>query len=77
VTDVEAAEMIESLRAAPLLRGYRGEPPADIPALRDLLLRLSQLARDFPELETLEINPVLVKNENEGLVVLDARAKLG
>jgi acetyltransferase len=76
VTDVEAAEMIESLRAAPLLRGYRGEAPADIPALRDLLLRLSQLARDIPELETLEINPVLVKNEKEGLVVLDARAKL-
>jgi len=76
LTDVEVAEMIDSLRSAQLLRGYRGAPAGDIAAFKELLLRLSQLAAELPELETLEMNPVLVRKAGQGAVILDARAKL-
>ena len=76
LTDAEADGMIDSLRSAKLLHGYRGAPAGDVPALRDLLLRLSRLATDLPELDTLEMNPVLVREAGKGLVVLDSRAKL-
>jgi acetyl coenzyme A synthetase (ADP forming)-like protein len=76
LTDVEAAGMLDSLRSAALLTGYRGEPPADRAAVEALLHKLSQLALDFPELDRLEINPVLVRGAGQGLAALDARAKL-
>ena len=76
ITDTEAARMIDALRSAPLLRGYRGSPPLDIEALTITLLRLSQLAADLPEIETLEMNPVLVRPAGGGIAVLDARGKI-
>jgi len=76
ITDVEATRMIDALQSAPLLRGYRGAPPGDIEALVDVLLRLSQLGTDFPEIDTLEMNPVLVRPAGQGVVVLDVRGKL-
>jgi acyl-CoA synthetase (NDP forming)/RimJ/RimL family protein N-acetyltransferase len=60
LTDVDAAELVRAPRAAPLLFGYRGVPPADVLALEELLLRVSRLADDRPELAALELNPVLV-----------------
>lgn len=76
VTDAEARRMIDELRSAPLLRGYRGAPPGDIDALVDVLLRLSQLAVDVPSIDTLEMNPVLVRPAGHGVAVLDVRGKL-
>jgi acetyltransferase len=76
VTDTEAERMIDALRSAPLLRGYRGAPPGDLKALQAVLLRLSQLALDFPVIDTLEMNPVLVRPAGEGVTVLDVRARL-
>ena len=76
LTDAEAADMLGSLRSAELLSGYRGEPPADRAAVESLLLKLSQLALECPELDLLEINPVLVRGAGQGLAALDARAKL-
>ena len=76
ITDSEARRMIDALKSAPLLRGYRGAPAGDIDALADVLLRLSQLATDFPMIDTLEMNPVLVRPAGEGVSVLDVRAKL-
>jgi acyl-CoA synthetase (NDP forming) len=76
ITDTEASRMVGALRSAPLLRGYRGAPPGDVDALVDTLLRLSQLAVDLPELENLEMNPVLVRPAGHGVAVLDARGKL-
>jgi acyl-CoA synthetase (NDP forming) len=49
LTDIDADQLIGSIRSAPLLRGYRGQPGADLGALRDLLLRVSRLADDLPE----------------------------
>lgn len=76
ITDTEAQRMIDALKSAPLLRGYRGAPPGDVEALVDVLLRLSQLAVELPELDTLEMNPVLVRPAGHGVAVLDARGKL-
>ena len=58
LTDVDARELILSLRAAPLLQGYRGQAPVDLEALEDLVLRVAALADDIPELDSLELIPV-------------------
>ena len=58
LTDVDARHLILSLRAAPLLQGYRGQPPADLDALEDLVLRVAALSDDTPELDTLELIPI-------------------
>ena len=55
MTERDAAEMVRSLRSYPLLRGYQGHPAADIPALETLLLRVSRLVEEVPELGTLQL----------------------
>jgi acetyl coenzyme A synthetase (ADP forming)-like protein len=76
VTDVDAAEMINSLRAKPLLEGYGGAPPADREALSAMLTRLSALVEVIPELAELELNPVKVMAPGEGAIVVDGRMLL-
>ncbi len=68
-----ADTMIREIRSFPLLRGVRGEPPADIEGIKDALLRLSQMAVDFPEIIEADINPLLVRSEGQGVVAVDAR----
>jgi len=71
---VESADaMIREVRSFPLLRGVRGETPADIEGIRDAVLRLSQMAVDFPEIIEADINPLLVGPEGQGAVAVDAR----
>jgi len=72
----DAEEMIREIVSFPLLKGTRGEKPADLAALRDCLLRLSQLAVDFPDIIELDINPLLVKEEGGGAVAADVRITL-
>jgi acetyl coenzyme A synthetase (ADP forming)-like protein len=74
VTDLDAAELVRSLRAAPLFFGYRGSPPVAVTALEDLLQRVARLASDVPDLAELDINPVIVSPE--GAIAVDARAKV-
>lgn len=69
----EAEEMIESLRGVQILKGARGGKPADLEALVEALLRLSQLMLDFPEIKELDINPLRLFHEREGCRALDAR----
>jgi acetate---CoA ligase (ADP-forming) len=57
LTDTDADELIHSIRAAPVLRGYGGQPAADIQALRDMLLRVSRLTDDLPQVVELNLNP--------------------
>ena len=71
-----AEEMVKSIRSFPLLRGVRGEPPTDVPALAGALLALSTLAADFPELAEADINPLLVLPRGAGVVAVDARMSL-
>ncbi len=66
-----ARYMLESLRIYPLLKGYRGTTPKNIEKLIQVLIRLSYLAADYPEIAELDINPLLVTANN--VVALDAR----
>jgi acetyl coenzyme A synthetase (ADP forming)-like protein len=77
VTDLDAAEMIDRLRARPLFDGYRGAPPADRAALVELLQKLSALVEELPELYELDLNPVKVQRPGEGAIVVDARVRVG
>lgn len=76
VTDVDAAEMIDGLRAKALLDGYRGVGPGDRKALEDLLLRLSALVDAIPELRGLELSPIKVLPPGYGVVVVDGRLEI-
>src|SRR5262245_49659633 len=74
MTDVDAAEVVRSLRSSPLLFGYRGMPPVDVAALEDLLLRVSLLADEIPEVEEMDCNPVIVSES--GAVAVDVKVRL-
>ncbi len=65
--------MIEQTMAYEILKGSRGRAPRDINSVIDALLRLGQLATDFPEIEELDINPLFVLDEGKGSVIGDAR----
>ena len=67
--------MIGSTWAGKRMNGYRGQPQADIEAVIETLLRLSQLAQDFPSLLELEINPLRVFELGQGALALDLRAR--
>lgn len=77
ITRSEAVEMLENLRGYPILTGARGHKPADLDAIVDALLRLSQLLVDFPEIRELDINPLRVFSPGDGCLALDARVLLG
>ncbi|MBF8251243.1 MAG: acetyl coenzyme A synthetase (ADP forming), alpha domain protein, partial [Deltaproteobacteria bacterium] len=73
-TDIE--RMISEIRSYPLLKGVRGEPPADTDALVEAIQRLSQLVTDFPEIIEMDINPLVVLPKGEGVIAIDARMTL-
>jgi acyl-CoA synthetase (NDP forming)/GNAT superfamily N-acetyltransferase len=74
VTDLDAGRMWRSLRAAPLLTGYRGSPPVDTAAVEDLVLRLGRLAEELPEVAELDLNPVLAGPG--GVIAVDVKLRL-
>jgi acyl-CoA synthetase (NDP forming) len=74
LTTTDAGRLINSARAAPLLRGHSGVPAADVDALRGLLLRLSRLAEDLPEITELTLDPVIARPD--GAFIVDARIKV-
>jgi acyl-CoA synthetase (NDP forming) len=75
VTDVDAATLIREPKTAPLLTGYRGDEPADLSALQDIVLRVAALAEDNPEVRSLSLDPILASPE--GAFVANARVMLG
>ncbi|GAA2517603.1 GNAT family N-acetyltransferase [Streptomyces sp. NPDC058947] len=74
VTDREASTLVRSIRTAPLLFGWRGSAPADTRALEELLLRVSRLVDDHPEVVAVTLEPVVVASH--GLSVLGASVRL-
>ncbi|MEP0844303.1 MAG: acetate--CoA ligase family protein [Phycisphaerae bacterium] len=68
-----ARVMVQSIRAYRLLEGVRGEPPSDLAAVADALLRLSQLVTDHPRIQELDVNPLIVYAKGRGAVAADAR----
>jgi acetyl coenzyme A synthetase (ADP forming)-like protein len=76
LTDIDAKEMVSSIKMARLFEGYRGSPPADTAALQDLLLRLSAMADDIPQIAELDFNPVKAMPKGKGYYIVDARIML-
>jgi acyl-CoA synthetase (NDP forming)/GNAT superfamily N-acetyltransferase len=74
VTEREAGELVREPRVAAVLAGHPARPAADLPALRDVLLRLSRLVADHPEIAELDLNPTIVRPD--GVVAVDARIRL-
>jgi acetyl coenzyme A synthetase (ADP forming)-like protein len=74
LTREDAAEMIQSLKTAPLLDGFRGSPAGDKAALEEGLLRLSALVEDLPQIAELDCNPFVVLEQ--GAMILDARVRV-
>jgi acetate---CoA ligase (ADP-forming) len=74
LTDLDAAELVRSVRGSPLLFGYRGSPEVDVAALQDLLLRVGRLAEDIPEIAEMDLNPVIVWPG--GVAAVDAKIRL-
>lgn len=68
-----AKEMVKSIRSYRLLEGVRGEPPSDLPAITECLLRLSQLVTEHDSIMELDINPLIVYARGKGAVAADAR----
>jgi len=73
IRELSAQHMIEGIKGIKLLRGFRGEPPSDVEAIETSLTRLSQLVTDFPEIEEMDINPLIVLPAGSGARVVDAR----
>lgn len=74
LTDLDATEMLRSLRCAPSLAGYRGAAPADEAAVLDVLHRIAWLAEAVPEIAELDINPLIAAPE--GVVAVDVKLRL-
>lgn len=76
LTDQDAMDMITGVKAYGLLQGARGTTPAQMPQLQESLLRLSQLVGDFPAIEELDINPLIIREKNGEGIAVDGRIKL-
>jgi acetyltransferase len=73
VSQREAREMMNEIRSYHLLRGVRGEPPSDLDAIVDTILRVSQLVTDFAEIVEMDINPLTVYEAGKGALAVDMR----
>ncbi|NMD27540.1 MAG: CoA-binding protein, partial [Chloroflexi bacterium] len=72
----DIVEMVDATIAGKLLKGVRGSAQADLEAVKTAIAALSQLALDFPEIEEIEINPLVVYAQGQGALALDSRAVL-
>lgn len=76
LTDVDASEMIKSVKAYKLLEGARGTTPAQMDQIQETLLRLSQLVYDFSFIDELDINPLLISEKTGEGIAVDGRIKV-
>lgn len=76
LTDIDAKEMIQSVKAYKLLQGARGTTPAQINQIEETLLRLSQLVNDFKFIDELDINPLLISEKTGEGIAVDGRIKV-
>nr|MBO2476566.1 GNAT family N-acetyltransferase [Bacillota bacterium] len=76
LTDRDAHEMVRAIRGWRLLAGFRGQPPADAAAAEEVLLRLSRMVEEIPDILTVDLNPVRLLPAGQGALVLDARVRV-
>ena len=74
LTRKDAEEMIREIKGYPLLQGYRGQEPADIPFLEQLIVKVSELAEQYPQIEELDLNPIFAYKDSA--IAVDARIVL-
>lgn len=74
VTNLEAGEMLSSIKAAPLLNGVRGERGVNKNSVSEIIQRISQLVSDFPDIQEMDLNPVIAYEDNA--ITVDARIKI-
>lgn len=77
LTNREAAEVIRGIKGHRLLTGYRAQPPADLEALEETLLRVSRLVEEIPEISELDLNPIFALPSGQGCRIVDARIGVG
>jgi acetyl coenzyme A synthetase (ADP forming)-like protein len=77
ISDLDASEMVRSVKSYPLLKGVRGEKSVDISSIEEYIQRLSRLVEDFPEIEEIDINPFVVFEKGKCCNIVDARIKIG
>jgi acetate---CoA ligase (ADP-forming) len=76
LTDIDVRDMVRSVKAHQLFAGWRGSKPTDVEALEDLLLRVSAMVEDLPQIAEMDLNPVKAREQGKGYVVVDARILL-
>lgn len=76
LTDKDASDMVSSLKTFPLLNGYRGGQKHDVKSLEHAVLRIGALVEDIPEISELDLNPLIVLREGQGVRVVDARIRV-
>jgi len=76
LTDRDATEMVRGIKGYRLLSGYRGHPSADIEAIENVLLRVSRLVEEIPEISELDLNPIFALPPGQGCRIVDAKIRL-
>jgi acetate---CoA ligase (ADP-forming) len=73
LTDLDAKELIDSVKMSKLLKGYRGSEPLDTASLEDLLLRISAMVESMPQITEMDLNPVKILPDGQGYWIVDCR----
>ena len=76
LTDRDAAEMVEKIKGHRLLQDYRGRPAVDREVITEVLLRLSRLVEEIPEISELDLNPIFALPAGQGCRIVDARIRV-
>jgi len=76
LTDRDAARLVREIKGYRLLQGYRGHPAADVEAIEEVLLRLSRLVEEIPEIGELDLNPIFALPPGQGCRIVDARIRV-
>ena len=76
LTDIDAKDMISSFKSHKILDGWRGAPPSDIAAVENLLLRISAMIEEIPEIQEMDLNPIMAMEIGQGCYVADARISI-
>lgn len=73
LADRDIENMFSEIQASKILTGYRGSPPADLSSLKEIIQKIAKLSFELPEISEFELNPVIVYEQGNGAVALDAR----
>lgn len=73
LTEIDAREMVREIKAAKILDGVRGEEPRDVDALIEIIMKVSKMVEENPEINELDCNPVFLYDKGKGALVVDAR----